>query len=169
MLPIEQSLETYRGILDDEVRLRATLQLIRRADTDHSAASTLFYILNDENISAIRLAIVAHFAEHPSPRALPALAKAMFDPDPTIRARAAVGIGSFNSKKELAPFLSSLLDAINDPATRTPAEVAVKLVTGKSADKVTTSERERVKLGESAESVWPHNFLPEEPPTPDHN
>jgi hypothetical protein len=159
MRSIEKSLEQYRSLLSaDETRLEMVNNLISRAATDRSALDTLLYVLNEDGDSAIRLAIVKFLQMERPLSAIGALAKEMFDPDPKIRAQAAIGLADYNDARILAHSLPALFDALTDPATRAPADRAIRVVTGRQPEKITISERERVKLGEHPETIWVDHY-----------
>jgi hypothetical protein len=162
---VEQLLEEYRSEVCDDARRLLARALIGRARSDATALETLLYVLNEEGNSAVRRMIVRFLQATRPISAIRALAKEMFDPDPTTRAHAALGLADYNDAHLLAPSLAALLDALPDPATRSPAERAIRTVTGKSPDKITISERERVKLGEQAQTIWPDHFA-DLPPKP---
>ena len=90
--------------------------------------------------------------------ALHAITKEMFDPDPVVRAHAALGVAAYEDARLLAPSLGALLDALPDPATRAPADRAIRVVTGRPPEKITSSERERIRLGEHPATIWPEHF-----------
>jgi hypothetical protein len=163
---IEQLLEQYRSaISDDEARLTMVNGLIDRAPSDRWALDTLFYVLNEDGSSAVRLAIVRFLQVERPLSAVGALTKEMFDPDPTIRALAANGLADYNDARTLAHSLPALFDALPDRATRAPADRAIRTVTGRAPDKITVSERERVRQGEHPETIWVEHYasLPKHP------
>ena len=152
-------LETYFMTVWDEERTQAAHTLLARARAgDAMAQRTLPSILNSERDSALRMQIVECLHATGAPSAIPALAKALFDADPLVRARAAVALGEMGSPRRLSPFLLALIDAVPDPATRTPAEKMVRAVTGRAVEKITLSERERLRAGDHAEALWAEHF-----------
>jgi uncharacterized iron-regulated protein len=166
MKSIEKLLEQYRSAsLDDEARLQMVNRLIDRAPTDRRALDTLLYVLNEDGNSEVRLAIVKFLEAERPLSAIRALTKEMFDPDPIIRAHAAIGLADYNDARRLARSLAALFDALPDPATRAPAGRAIRTVTGRSPEKITISERERVRLGEHPETIWVEHYesLPKHP------
>lgn len=151
----EQLLTTYLTTVSADERAFVTYELLRLIRSDNSALTPLLMILNDENDSTVRLRVVKYLASSRPVAAVHALTKSMFDPDPLIRAQAAIGVAGYDDAKILATSLPALFDALPDPMTRTAAERAIRVVTGRSADRITISERERIKQGERPETIWP--------------
>lgn len=152
-------LETYYGTIWDEEKTTSAGKLVALAASgDSDAMDALLYLLNDENDSTIRLQIVKVLRAARSVSAIGGLTKAMFDADGLVRAQAAAAIAEYDNAHLLAPSLSALLDALPDPTTRGPADRAIRTVTGRAPEKISVSERERVKLGEHPESIWPDYF-----------
>src|SRR5712664_4546972 len=115
MKSTERLLEEYRFIYSDDARREAVNRLLQRAPTDGAALDLLLYVLNEENNSTIRLAIVQYLQSARPLVAIRALTKQMFDPDPLVRAHAALGVADYNDARLLAPSLVALLDALPDP------------------------------------------------------
>lgn len=154
MSSIEAQLQNYRSIPDDD-RLDAAKRLIKAAPTDGATMEVLLYVLNEERDSVVRLAIVEFLEAARRPVALRALTKAMFDPDPKVRAHGALGVANYTDVELLVASLPALFDALPDPATRAPADRAIRLLTGRAPERVTVSERERIRLGEHPRTIWP--------------
>ena len=152
-------LETYFMTVWDEERTQAAHALLNRARAgDAMAQRTLPSILNSERDSTLRMEIVECLHATGAPSAVPSLAKVLFDADPLVRARAAVALEEIASARQLSHVLLALIDAVPDPATRTPAEKMIRAVTGRAAEKITVSERERLRAGDHAETLWAEHF-----------
>jgi HEAT repeat protein len=159
MMPTVKLLERYHSASwDDEARLEVANVLLERVANDVTVVEDLLHILNEDGNSAVRLVIVRYLASVRPASALRALTKEMFDPDPFIRSQAAIGVADYNDARVLAPSLAALFDALPDPATHAPADRAIRTVTGRAPEKISISERERVKLGEHPETIWPEYF-----------
>jgi hypothetical protein len=159
MTPTEKLLERYRfASLDDDARLEVASLLRERVPTDATALDALLYVLNADGNSAVRLATVRYLAATRPLSAIRALTKEMFDPDPIVRGHAALGVADYDDARLLAPSLAALFDALPDPATRAPADRAIRTITGRAPEKITVSERERIKLGEHPQTIWPDHF-----------
>lgn len=159
MTSTERLLSIYHNSdVDESRRAHVTMELMKRARTDEHALMAILTILNSENDSSLRLAIIEFLDEVLHPLTIRALTKQMFDPDPLIRGRAALALAKFKNHHLLSPSLDALLNAVTDPATRSPAEQAIRFIAGRSPEKITSSERERIRLGESAESLWPEYY-----------
>lgn len=158
--PAYQLLEGYQQTIWDTERPEIAHQMLElaRSGRDPTAAAALLYVLNSEGDADIRLAIVDYLHSTHSPRVVGGLAKALFDGAPKVRARAAEALAEYKDASDIEGALSALLDAVSDPATRSPTEVAIRTITGRSPEKITVSERERVRLGERASSIWPEHF-----------
>jgi hypothetical protein len=146
-----------KSSLQDERALLARY-LLRLAPNDDAAMSALLVIVNDENDSDVRLDIVRFLAAKRPLSAVHALAKEMFDPDPRVRAQAAIGIAGYDDARVLAGSVASILNALEDGSTRSYAATAIYTVSGRTPDKITHSERDRIRRGESAEMVWPDHY-----------
>jgi HEAT repeat protein len=155
---IKELLLAYHETMYTEERVQLAHQLLERAPTDPSAVDALLFVLNDLGDSKVRLEIVDYLASTRPPSAVRGLTKSTFDPDPLVRARAALGVAAYDDAHVLAPSLSALLDAVSDPVTREPAERAIRIVTGRGPDKITVSERERLRVGDSPQSIWVDHF-----------
>jgi hypothetical protein len=158
MTPSEKLLKEYQSTPSDEHRESITNELLRRASDDEAAVGALLYILNDANSSSLRMKIVQFLKVTRPISAVHALTKEMFDPDPVIRAHAAIGIADYEDARVLAGSLAALFDALPDPATRTPAQRAILAITGRASGKITVSERERIRRGEHPQTIWPDHF-----------
>lgn len=161
----EQLLADYWDMTSPSDRLETIQRWIARCHVNGNTLEALLYVLDDENSTPIRLAIVAFLHDAKPLEAIPRLTKAMFDADPRIRAQAANTVAEYDDARLLAAALPALFDAIPDPATRSAAERAIRCVTGRPADRISTSERERVRLGEHPQSLWPDHFA-DIPPLP---
>jgi HEAT repeat protein len=164
MASVEKLLAEYRSEYSDEAKLVMVNAMIQRATSDQRTLDTLLYVLNEESYTPVRLAIVQFLQAARPLSAIRALTKEMFDPDPIVRAHAALGLADYNDAHLLAQSLPALLDALADPATRAPADQATRVVTGRPPEKITISERMRVKLGEDPKLIWGDHFLPPPPP-----
>ena len=129
-MSVDKLLKAYRRT-PPERRVEAARRLVSQSPKDSAADEALLYILNEENDEAVAWTIVTHFADTRPLIALRALTKAMFDSDPLIRARAAVGVAAYEDSHLLGVHLAALLDAIPDPVTRSPMEATVRRVTGR--------------------------------------
>ena len=159
MTPTEELLRAYRTLPFPKERFEAAKLLLERADVDSSAFDALRYILNEESDSDIRLAIIRFLESRHPPSAIRMLVKSMFDPDAVVRGHAAVAVSGYEDPRLLSWSLSELLDALPDPVTRVPAERAIRAITGRSSDKISRSERERIRRGEHPETIWPEYYL----------
>lgn len=151
-------MQRYQSADSVEERAAVTRSILRQAVADESLLPDILIILNEENNSVIRLSIIRFLRSARPLSAIRALTKEMFDPDPLIRAQAAEAVAEYDDAVLLAPSLAALLDAVPDPATRAPAERAILRVTGRSSDKISISEKRRIKLGEHAQKIWPEHF-----------
>jgi hypothetical protein len=153
----------YRTIWEKE-RIAPAWQLLALATGGDSASSTaLAYVLNDERDAITRMVIVEHLQSTKARWGLPALTKAMFDLDESVRARAAIAVAEYNDASTLAYSFSALLDAEADPATRESATQAIRTVTGSGPEKIDISQRKRVQLSEHARTIWPKHYKGGEP------
>jgi hypothetical protein len=157
----------YHETIYTEARAEIARTLLERAPDDATAVEMLLVVLNDLDDPELRLAIVEQLGATRPAFAVRALTKAMFDPAPLVRARAALAVAAYDDRDLLAPWLSVVLDAVPDPATREPAERVVRLVTGKGPEKITVSERERLRAGDPPRSIWREHFAASEPPAQD--
>jgi HEAT repeat protein len=158
-LPSTTALLTrYRESDLDEERAAIAQELLERAPSEHAAMEGVLEVLNTEKDAGVRLQIVQYLHKMRSPSAIRALTKGMVDPDPLVRAHSAEAIADFDDARLLARSLGTLFDALPDPATRGAAVRAIKTVTGRTPDKISVSERERVRLGEHPQTIWPGHF-----------
>jgi HEAT repeat protein len=161
-------LEEYYGTIWEKDRIASAWQLLALAKRgDETASTALAYVLNDERDKITRLAIVEHLQATKAKWALAALTKAMFDGDGSVRALAAVAVAEYNDASTLAYSLAALLDAVADPVTREPATRAIRMVTGTAPEKIDTSQRKRVQLGEHPRTIWPKHYEGGEPESSD--
>ncbi|MDB4912408.1 MAG: hypothetical protein JWM95_52 [Gemmatimonadetes bacterium] len=155
-------LEAYFGTIWDQERIEMAAALLHlgRTGDDPSAIPALLYVLNSDKDSDLRLAIVELLHARRVREAVPDLAKALFDADGRVRSLAAEALAEYADPRLLASALPALLQALSDPATRDSAQAAVKTISGKSADKITPAERERLRIGDSAQAIWRERFAP---------
>lgn len=151
-------LTQYRESELDEVRAAITHELLRRAPTERPAVEALLDVLNAEKDATVRLQIVQYLHTVRPPSAIRSLTKGIVDPDPLVRANAAEALADYEDAQLLARSLATLLDALPDPATRSAATRAIRTVTGRPPEKISVSERERVKIGEHPQTIWPDHF-----------
>jgi HEAT repeat protein len=151
-------LTRYREADLDEERAAITHELLERAPSEPAAVEGLLQVLNAEKDGGVRLQIVQYLHTVRPPSAIRSLTKAIADPDPLVRAHAAEAIADYDDAWLLARSLGTLFDALPDPATRGAAGRAIKTVTGRAPDKIGVSERERVRLGEHPETIWPEHY-----------
>ena len=154
----DEILQRYlKSSLQDERAVLARY-LLRLARDDDAVIPALLVVVNDENDSTVRLEIVRFLATTRPLSAVHILAKEMFDPDPRVRAQAAIGIAGYDDARVLVASVASILNALEDGSTRSYAATAIHTVSGRTPDKVTHSERDRIRRGESAEMVWPDHY-----------
>ena len=167
---LEAFLKNYRDEILVEHRAQmagALLARARRASTS-PVVGTLLYLLNDENDTPIRTAIVEYLAETRPPSALPALVKALFDPSSAVRARAAAGVAGYRVRELLGDHLWALIEASRDPIVESPLRDVVAIAAGKPLAKISLSERERLRIGDHARHVFADYYAtpyPEGEPT----
>ena len=151
-------LTRYRDSDLDEERAAIVQELLERAPAEPAAMEGLLEVLNAEKDAGVRLQIVQYLHRVRPPTAIRSLTKGIVDPDPLVRAHAAEAIADFDDARLLARSLGTLFDALPDPATRDAAARAIKTVTGRTPDRIGLSERERVRLGEHPQTIWPEHF-----------
>lgn len=153
---VEQVLAAYRADVLPDRRTRMVRSFLEHASLrdDKEAIEILLYVLNEESSTEIRQMIVEYLAASRPSGALYLLVKTLFDPEPKIRSRAAEGLVGYGDRDLVSDYLVQFLDASTDPATRSPMEVVVRLITGVSLEKITGSQRERLRIGDHPRTIW---------------